>query len=202
MEKHQGPKLVRASQAVQGEPSLLLSTTGSYNWVTSDKGSGADADVTIFRPNPDDSSYFIIGDYAQGNYGNPTGSSVIVKAINDDPLSPLLKPAKSWSCVWTDKGSGGDYDWSIWAAVVPDGYTAIGMVATLGYSAPDIQNYRCLRKDLVQQTTATTQVWSDSGSGADSDVTIWAIGGMPNAFVAQGNYTPYSGTVYLIKGVS
>jgi hypothetical protein len=199
---HHRPKLVRASQSVQGEPSLLISTTASYIWICSDVGSGSNSDVTLFRPNPDDSSYFILGDYAQGNYGSPTGTSVVVKAINDDPAAPLLKPAKAWNLVWSDKGSGGDYDWSVWAAAAPDGYVAIGMVATLGYSAPDIQNYRCVRKDLAQQSSATAQIWSDKGSGADDDVTLWGVTGMPNTFVAQANYDAYNGTAYLLKGVS
>ncbi|QRK06239.1 Vps62-related protein [Archangium violaceum] len=198
MDKRHAPKIIRLT--TQGEPSLIISTTGTYNWICSDVGSGATLDVTLFRPNPDDSSYFIIGDYAQGNYGSPTGASFIVKAINDDPNSPLLKSPKDWSVVYTDEGSGGDYDWSIWAAVPHDGYVPIGMVGQLGYTRPDIQNYRCIRRDLVEQSSATTQIWNDEDSGADDDCTIWAVSNVPNVFVAQANYNAYSGTVYRLKG--
>jgi hypothetical protein len=197
MGNHQAPKAIRLS--AQGEPTLIISTTGTYTWIASDVGSGADLDLTLYRPKPDDTSYFIIGDYAQGNYGSPTGASFIVKAINDDPNAPLLKPAKAWSVVYTDQGSGGDYDWSIWSAVPPDGYVSIGMVGQLGYDSPDIQNYRCIRKDLVVQSTVGASIWSDEGSGADDDSTLWSINSVPNAFAAQANYSPFSGTVYSIK---
>jgi hypothetical protein len=196
MGKLEGPRAIRTS--VKGEPTLLVSTTGSYNWITSDKGSGADQDVTLWRPDPSD-GYFILGDYAQANYQAANGVSLIVKAINDDPASPLLKEQRTWSLVYTDQGSGGDYDWSIWAAVPPDGYIPIGMVAVMGYAMPTIQNYRCVRKDLVVSSSATIQVWSDKGSGGDTDLALWAIEGVSNAFVAQANYNNYSGSVFRLK---
>jgi hypothetical protein len=186
---------------VQGEPSLLIGTTSNYNWVWSDKGSGSDGDCTVWRPSPTDTQFFILGDYAQGNYSGATGSSIIVKAINDDPSAPLLKPASSWRQVWNDRGSGGDHDGSIWSAVAPDGYIAVGFVASAGYDAPSIPNYRCLRRDLVTQATAGDLVWSDKGSGAHQDVSLWAVQSMPNLFVAQNNYNPFTGTAYNIKGM-
>jgi hypothetical protein len=196
MGKLDGPRAIRLSS--KGEPTLIVSTTGTYTWITSDKGSGADQDVTLWRPDPEN-GYFIIGDYAQANYQPATGISLIVKAINDDPASPLLKEPRTWSVVYTDVGSGGDYDWSIWSAVPYDGYVPIGMVAVMGYSAPTIQNYRCVRRDLAVGSSATVKIWSDKGSGGDADVTAWAIQDVPNAFVAQANYDSFSGSVFRLK---
>lgn len=196
MGKQHEAKAIRV--AAKGEPTLIVSTTGTFDWICSDKGSGADGDISIWRPKPSD-DYLIIGDYAQGNYQPASGVSIVVKEINEDPSSPLLKPVKAWSLVYTDQGSGGDYDWSLWAAVPPDGYVAIGMVGTLGYSAPSIPTYRCVRRDLVTATSATIQIWNDHGSGAHNDVSVWAIEGVANAFVAQANYNPFSGSVYRLK---
>src|SRR5262245_35032952 len=187
---------------VQGEPTLLISTTSLYDWVYSDKGSGADMDVTIWRPHPGDASYSIIGDYAQGNYGAPTGSALIVKAINDDPQNPLLQPPQCYNQVWTDKGSGGDHDGSIWFPVPPDGYFSIGFVGQSGYDKPSLLNYACLRRDLVEQADVGALIWNDKGSGADQDVSLYQIVGVANAFVAQGNYNPYSGNAYRLKGMA
>lgn len=187
---------------VQGEPALIVGTTSIYDWIYNDTGSGADMDVTIWRPHPSDSSYFIIGDYAQGNYSSPTGSAYIVKAVNDDPNNPLIKGPKDYNVIWTDKGSGGDHDGSVWYPVPDDNYIAIGYVGQLGYGKPSIPNFVCLRKDLVELTDGGTLIWSDKGSGADSDVALYKIVGVPNAFVAQGNYDPYNGNAYKIKGTS
>jgi len=182
-----------------GQPTLIISTTSNYNWIWSDKGSGAYLDVTIWRPGPTDSSFFIIGDYAQGNYSNPSGTAFIVKAINDDPDFPLIKGPVGYSRMWTDKGSGSKYDGSIWYPKAPDGYVSIGFVGQTGRNEPDISNYACLRRDLVEISDAGNLIWNDHHSSADKDVALYKIIGVPNAFVAQGNYNPYSGTAYKIK---
>jgi hypothetical protein len=185
----------------QGEPTLLISTTSNYTWLYNDKGSGADMDVTIWRPTPTNTDYYIIGDYAQGNYSQPTGSSLIVMALNDDPNNPLIKAPVGYTEVWNDHGSGGDNDGSVWFPVPPDGYISIGFLGQTGYNAPS-PKYACLRRDLVQQTQVGTLIWSDKGSGANGDVALYSIVGVPNAFVAQANYNPYNGSVYQIKGAS
>lgn len=181
-----------------GEPTLLVSTTSNYNWIYDDKGSGSDMDVSIYRPAPTTDGYFIIGDYAQGDYSSPTGSSLIVMAVNDNPASPLLAAPVRYEQVWNDKKSGGDHDGSVWRPVAPDGYLALGFVANNGYDQPDIPNYRCLRKDLVEDTTAGGLIWNDKGSGASMDVSLYVLTGVSGSFVAQGNYNPYTGPAYKI----
>lgn len=186
-------KGAQAGQAVQGEPTLFVSTTSVYIWIYNDRGSGADMDVTIYRPTPSDPSYYILGDYAQGNYNPPAATSLIVKAINDDPKFPLIKAPAGYQQVWNDKGSGGDHDGSIWFPVPPDGYFSIGFVGQTGYSTPSIPNYACLRKDLCVDASPGQLIWHDKSSGAHGDVSIYQIIGVPGSFVAQGNYQPYVG---------
>ncbi|NJL26985.1 MAG: Vps62-related protein [Thermoanaerobaculia bacterium] len=199
--KATGPGIPRALRtADQGEPTLLIGNTSQYNWVWNDSGSGANDDVTVWRPSPTDSTFSIIGDYAQGNYSDPTGTSLTLKAINDNPSAPLLAAPVGWRQVWNDKGSGGDHDGSIWSPVPPDGYVALGHVANSGYDAPNISNFVCVRRDLVETTQVGAIIWADHGSGANSDLTLYSIQGVQSAFVGQANYNPFSGTVYKIKG--
>lgn len=185
--------------SAKGEPALLTSTTSTYDWVYDDSGSGASSDVTIWRPKAPD-GWFILGDYAQGNYGAPFGSALLVKATNDDPNNPLIKPPTSYSQVWTDRSSGGEYDGSIWFPVPPEGYLSVGFVGQLGWSAPSIVTYACLRRDLVERADAGQLIWSDQESGAKDDVALFQIVGVANAFVAQANYAPYAGSAYKLKG--
>jgi Vacuolar protein sorting-associated protein 62 len=194
------PRYIRTTPAAaKGEPTLLVSSTSVYDWIYDDKGSGAKQDVTIYRPRPTEEGYSIVGHYAQGNFSQPTGSSMIVKAINEDPGSPLLKPPSDFRSVWNDRKSGGDYDGSIWYPVPPDGYVTIGYVGQLGYERPSISNYACVRRDLVEEATVGSPIWSDAGSGAAEDVTIWKIDGSPGMFVAQANHDPFTGTAYRLK---
>lgn len=185
--------------AEKGEPALLFSTTSIYAWIYNDRGSGAHQDVTIWRPTPTSSDWSIVGDYAQGNYNNPNGSSVIVKAINDDPAQPILKAPVGFNEIWNDHGSGGDNDGSIWFPVAPDGYVAMGAVAASGYSPPTIPSLMCVRRDFLQATTVGNEIWSDQGSGAHMDVTLYTIVNVSGVFAAQGNYSPFSGTVLQFK---
>jgi len=193
-------QVIRAStktgDQAKGEPTLLVSTTSNYLWLYNDQGTGAHMDVSLYRPNPTDSTYSIIGDYAQGNYSGPTGSSLIVKALNDDPNNPLLKAPSGYQQVWNDHGSGGHNDGSIWYPTAPDGYRTIGYVCQPGYDQPSIANYVCLRKDLTAEAQAGALIWNDVHSGAKMDVSLYQIVGVGSAFVAQGNYNPFSGTCY------
>ncbi|HEV2478581.1 MAG TPA: Vps62-related protein [Puia sp.] len=183
--------------ATNGEPTLLTSTTSIYTRIWWDKGSGASMDCTIYRPTPSDVRWFIVGDYAQGNNnGNPVGTSLLVLAVNDDSDNPLLKAPVKYEQIWNDRHSGGDEDGSIWRPIPPDGYKAMGCVGNQGHGAPTIDNYRCVRKDLLVDTTANDLIWWDKNSGAYGDVAVWKLFGVDGAFVAQGNYNAYTGGAY------
>ncbi|HEX7316671.1 MAG TPA: Vps62-related protein [Pyrinomonadaceae bacterium] len=191
-----GPKTEKTTQA---EPTLLVSLTSNYNWLYNDHGTGSSMDVSVYRPAPSDSTFFIVGDYAQGNYNNPYGPSLIVKALNDNPSNPLLKAPTGYSQVWNDHGSGGTYDGSFWYPVAPDGYVSIGCVCNGGYNPPVIPQYMCVRKDLTTSAQGGPLIWNDRGSGANMDVSLYQIVDVPGTFVAQGNYNPLNTPVWKLK---
>lgn len=184
--------------APKGQPYLLLGATSNYSWLYNDSGSGAHRDVTLWRPTPTDPSYHIIGDYAQGNYGEPTGPTIIVTAIND-PDNTLLKPPVDYRQVWNDHGTGGHHDGSVWYPVPPDNFVSLGFVGQRGYNKPSIASYRCVHQSQVTNAQVGSSIWSDSGSGAHLDVTLYAVPTIPGIFVAQANYDPYAGPVYQFK---
>lgn len=184
----------------QGEPTLLVNVTNNYNWVYNDQGTGSHMDVTIFRPSPTDPSYFILGDYAQGNYAAPYGTSMIVKTVNDNPNYPLLAPPVGYSEVWNDHGTGGDNDGSFWHPTAPDGYVAIGCVCNAGYDPPAIGNLMCVRRDLVETAQQGPLIWNDSGSGGDDDVALYGIAEVPGVFMAQSSYEPLTTPLWSLKG--
>ena len=195
--RHSGQEPIR-TVAAKGQPYLLLGMTSHYSWLYSDSGSGAHRDVTLWRPEPTDTGYYIIGDYAQGNYGNPTGPTVIVTAVNDAD-NTLLKPPVDYREVWNDHGSGGHHDGSVWYPVPPDNFVSLGFVGQRGYGKPSIANYRCVHHSQLVNAQVGPSIWSDRGSGAHHDVTLYAVPTVPGTFVAQSDYSPYAGAVYQFK---
>jgi hypothetical protein len=188
-----------AAQTVQptdGEPALSIIQTTTYSFLWNDKGSGSNMDCSIYRPTTSDSSYFIIGDYAVGNYVTPVGPSFMVKAKDDDPNNPVIKRPVDYEFVWDDKGAGTNHDGSIWLPIPPAGYVAVGAVCQMGYTKPSTSIYACIRLDLCVVTQAGPLIWNDKGSGASRDVSLYQIIGVPGSFVAQANYNPYSRTCY------
>lgn len=180
------------------QPVLMVSVTSNYQFVYWDKGSGATLDVSIFRPQPQQ-GYFITGDYAQGNYNPAIGSSQVLSVVNDDPANPMLVPPTGYQLVWNDVKSGGDMDGSIWYPIPPPGYVSLGFVGQAGYDIPNIPSYRCVRQDLVKQGIAGPLIWSDQKSGATMDVSLYSEQNASGCFVAQGNYNPFTGTVYTLS---
>ena len=186
----------------QGQPVLVIGSASQYQWLYDDSGSGSHMDGSIFRPLPAEADVFIIGDMAQGYYGDPQASSLTVKAINDSSAAPMLATPTGYVQVWDDRGSGGHHDGAVWQPLAPDGYIAIGAVASNGYQMPSIPNYRCLREDLVTTTTAGTLIWDDSGSGAHEDVELYTLQGVNGAFLAEPDYNPPTGNYYQLKPTS
>jgi len=188
------------STGIEGGPALQVSTTDRYSWVWSDKGSGAKADCTVWRPRTE-MGYFIIGDYAQANYKPETvGSSLVVRAVNDDPNRPLLMPPTAWVLVWNQE-KGGDFEGSIWAPTPPAGYHALGHAASTSRTAkPNIPEFRCVRADLVGPATAGSIIWADHSAHTKNNCTLFSIPLVPNAFVGQPSYAPsYQEPVFRLK---
>ncbi|WP_158559279.1 Vps62-related protein [Deminuibacter soli] len=182
-----------------GHPTLLATYTSRYTWIYSDLGSGADMDVTIYRPVAP-AGYYIVGDYAQGNFTAPVNNSLIVSVVNQDPAYPVIAAPASWQQVWNDADSGGDYDGAIWRAVAPTGYASLGCVGTLGYDPPVIKNYACIRQDLIANGSVGNLIWSDSGSDATEDISLYLLNNVQGAFAAQANYDPYRGPAFQLAG--
>ena len=156
-----------------------------------DKGSGADLDGFFFTPSAE-SSYYIIGGYARRKGDSKSKNCVIsVRQSKNNPeeTPELLVSPGDWSLIWTDKGSGANKDGSMWNAVPPGKeYKCLGSVMQKGYKKPVLPNYRCVHSGLTKKIQNKSIVWTDKGSGADKDVTVFKL---PNSksFFAVGRKT-------------
>lgn len=100
-----------------------------YDLVWTDAGSGAKADVSVWRPRCG-AGYSALGDVANNSHAKPGVDEVM--CVSDT----LLGPAQEGSAIWNDAGSGAKSDFGSWGI---SGYTEGGIDYTttgLFYGAP------------------------------------------------------------------
>jgi len=148
----------------------------TLNW--DDGGTGADLDGYFYIPIVGQSAY-IIGGYASGKEKSSNSCVLTVSepAKNPQGTPVLLVAPIDWKQVWKDKGSGAKKDGSMWEAIPPDSnYKCLGSIPQPGYDQkPKLPNYRCVHSSLTEKIVTNTLVWSDKGSGADKEVTMFTL---------------------------
>ncbi len=162
-----------------------------FKTVWSDRGSGADQDLSVYRAKPAP-GYFTVGGFAIDSHETKRVRCIIAlrpDAANVDGGRRLLAPPSGWEMIWDDKGAGAEQDGSFWRATAPDGFVCLGHVAQSGYAAPRLPNYRCVNACMVQRVEAGQVIWTDRGSGADRDFSLYRL---PNigSFVGHLGYAP------------
>jgi len=137
------------------------------DWIWNDKDSGSDVDAAAYRP-PKRSGYTPIGDLFQNKWGvSPfTGDLPIFKTDGD------VVPPMDFDFIWSDKGSGGKYDISVWRPRARPGYICPADAVTNGQK-PNARDYVCLPTKCLKQVTIKNKIWDDRGSGADKDFTAF-----------------------------
>ena len=152
-----------------------------YDWdlqmTYSDAGTGANTDCSIWGNRNDDMGYgcFMVGDYYNQYYNQPTGYKY---CIVDDRWDIIAQPV-NWHKGWDDSSTGGNSDGSFWWPECPLGYGAIGGVATHqsngeGYLDWNPQkNYYCISTGCLNYDYSDNLVWTDAGSGGSYDAHIY-----------------------------
>lgn len=186
--------------------SLILTFTTSFTLRYKDKGSKADVDGAFWHPNAP-TGFFALGGVGVSNYDDINGKSwaLCVQPAPEDPTA-TAHPT-DYTQIWKDTGSGADMDGSCWRPVPPAGYKALGDVFVTGYNKPSNNDIVCVREDLVTQGIVGSEIYSDSGSGADMDISVYKITASTvlsadvskgciaaNCYVANNNYYKPSAT--------
>ena len=153
---------------------LEILTTNEGSRIYTDSGTGANSDLSVFIPKIPN-GYYMVGHFGQPNYQSQmTGTVPLIKPLDATAVAAPV----SFEAMYSDQGSGGNQDVTFWRVIAPPGYVALGDIVNIGYgpvpnSVKDI--YRCVRYDLVRQGTINRSVWTDSGSGADRDGSMWYV---------------------------
>ena len=94
-----------------------------------------------------------------------------------------------------ERTKSGKQSGSFWRPQPPHGYIALGDVACNGHDPPSTlftsKYAACIRGDLLSQGALDTAVlWTDQGSGAPMNVSIWNVkgNGLGGFFKAHAGY--------------
>lgn len=162
-------------------------TTGRYDAIWLDRGSGADRDVGIWGNHVSQSNIYGVDANAFTSFathGTPTGSPRLLdgeQVINHQLYSPPatisqvfnLYEVADFDEIWNDRGSGADRDISIWRSRGGSNAYSLGDIAVPGGRPQRGFVIKAQRNGALISAYDFAEVWKDRGSGADWDVTFY-----------------------------
>lgn len=173
--------------------SLSLYRTLDVKLVWNEKGTGADRQLSFWRPKTECCS---LGDVAINNhYPSP---AFYAKDIKNDSLA---KPTNFERIYWNKNGKGGQV--SIWRPVCPRGFVAIGHIANPNYNKPSVEDIRCVNSTLVT-IGKWTHLW-DSKATATDECRVYRADASNDSAVglsvigAVNSYGPMHTPAYVLK---
>jgi len=164
-------------------PFLTIDSTDiAFDFIWNDIGTPAKVtEGSFWRPRPPP-GYLPLGDYVKVNREDPSGT-VEIKCVflKDDKAtygSDLYALPTGHKLIYSDQGSGANLPLAVWEVQAPDGYFAMGHIATQGYLPPPLTSnvIVCVRADLlVKSEFSEFEVWTDEFSNASNDLSTWRI---------------------------
>lgn len=148
---------------------LQVISTRQVRQVWNDDDSGADKDAAIWTP-VKRAGYKPLAHIPTGAWSFDYNVSLYLVKENQPGVAPPL----GYNWVWNDKKSGSKTDVSIWRPIAPAGFACLGDVATTHHGiAPSTDMILCVHQDYVTQAPSMYKKWTDKGSGAKYDVSLW-----------------------------
>ncbi len=150
---------------------IQFKTVEGYKY-TSDRGSGANNNLDLYKPVTSNSEKYV------GVNGN-NNKLVIVQEISRS-YGAIREPT-GWHQIWSDAGTGRSYDYNIWMPTAPPDYVAMGVYCRFrvgDQNAPSESEAKGLvvvhksLVSLVKNEPRLPKVWSDGGSRAKYSVGI------------------------------
>ena len=163
-------------------------TTGTYELIWKDNGSGAKKDVGLWSNTELGSTYGLFSNTFTSvrSHSTLSGSpkllhgdyaklySLIDTEVDTENLAITVYEGTDFKRIWNDRGSGGKHDVSIYRAKSSSGYYSLGDIAIKGYGKPKVAHVaKALKSDALKAPQQFRQRWNDKGSGARRDLSIW-----------------------------
>ncbi|KAM0070372.1 putative vacuolar protein sorting-associated protein [Helianthus debilis subsp. tardiflorus] len=128
-------------------------------------------DVTFFEPSPIPDGFSMLGCYCQSNATPLFGWVLAGKDVSGGTLAAPV----DYTLVWSSNNS-----FYVWLPTPPEGYKSVGYTITTLPSKPSLDQIRCVRADLTDETEVDALLWSSS------DVNVYGLRPKVRGRQAQG----------------
>ncbi|GAA1285107.1 Vps62-related protein [Saccharothrix xinjiangensis] len=175
------PDVAERALVVKRFGPLEVCVVSRYTRTWDDRGSGGDYHGSFFSPVAPGTGWRRLAHLGNGsNHNDISGNHGTVMVREVDAAARMFAHPTDYRLIWTDAGSGADKDGSVWRPVPPAGYVALGDVMWQGHGKPPLTEITCIRKtynghEYVRRGTLGPLLWSDKGTGADRDVSLYPI---------------------------
>ena len=160
--------------------------------VYADSGTGAKSDLAVFQAdlNYVPEGVFIVGQVAVRSHATSVPPSSIILVSQSHGYGRDLVPPTGFTPVWSDHGSGGTQNVVFWRVNCPRNFISLGDVAIANYDQPTKQfrqKYACIRESRLRPgKIRETPIWTDQGSGASRDGSVWLVENDPDVSTTLG----------------
>ena len=175
--KHPAPTLYHPTDnAAKTQEKFEFVPVSEYDEVWNDSGSGAEQDVSVWRPRVPAGCH-LIGMTAKNGHSRPTFSTLVIRAGGGD-----IAPPERFDLVWWQER--GKRRFWCWRPIPPAGYVSLGDVGTTSETPPSRKDVVCvsLARLSPNRQPLGGQIWNDRGGGAPKDAAFFAQPGGTGLF--------------------
>ena len=164
----------KASSNEQGNFEFI--PISEYDEVWNDSGSGAQQDVSVWRPRVPAGCH-LIGMTAKNGHSRPTFSTLVIRAGGRD-----IAPPERFDLVWWQER--GKRRFWCWRPIPPAGYVSLGDVGTTSENPPSRNDVACVALACLgpNRQPLGGQIWNDRGGGAPKDAAFFSQPGGTGLF--------------------
>lgn len=177
-----------------GELEVQEITHFEYIWscnLSVDRREGA----SFYKPVRIPAGYFSFGHYCQSNDKPLRGFVLVAREVtkSGDPCQssylPALQSPIDYTLVWSSADGGEDsFDGGgfLWLPHPPDGYKALGFVATITSKKPSLDDIRCVRSDLTDECETYRLIVNTNSTHCQIPLGVWSTRPRHRGMVGKG----------------
>ena len=167
---------IHSTESISAEEKFEFVPVSEYDEVWNDSGSGANQDVSVWRPRVPAGCH-LIGMTAKNGHSRPTFPTLVIRAGGRD-----IAPPERFDLVWWQER--GKRRFWCWRPIPPAGYVSLGDVGTTSETPPSRNDVACVASACLSPNRQPLggQIWNDRGGGAPKDAAFFSQPGGTGLF--------------------